>query len=140
VAAGSKPAEEFRFNNVERTEPGGAGLWVRNRCESIERCFAASVGGAESVIVRALGLDAEPLGLNSAALLGRLGPQSDRPIGKPADSECEHATVVSQRQHTAIKPERRVTSIVRWQRRKPFGRVTKLQPAQFIRGIESERV
>jgi hypothetical protein len=120
VAAGSKPAEEFRFYNVERTEPGGARLWIRHGCESIDGCVAAGISGAESVGVAALSLDAEPVGIydakpvcvDDAAFFGEFGIKSDRPVGEPADSKCEHAPVISERQHETVQSKREHAAIV----------------------------
>jgi hypothetical protein len=147
VAAGSKPVEEFRVYNVELAESRGQGLWLGHRCikrESVDCGFAAGVSGAESVSIGALG--AEPVsiyhtksfGVDDAALLGRLGIESDRAIGKPADSKCEHSAVVSEREHATIKSKRQHTSVDA--QRQPTVVITKRQPAQFIRSIRRERV
>ena len=66
MAARPKPSQEFRFYNVERTKPGSTRIWVRHRCESINRCFSASVGGAESVSIGAFVLGAEPVRIHNA--------------------------------------------------------------------------
>ena len=148
MATGSKSAEEFRFDNVQRTEPRGARLWIRDGCESVDGCIAAGFGGAESVSVAALGLDAESIGgwnggcwngkpirVHNAAFLGKFGIKSDRPVREPA--------IDSQREHQAVQSERKLTSIVgrRRQRCQPL-RIElriELQPAQFIRRERIQR-
>ena len=136
MAAGFQPAEEFWFFVVERAEPRGPRLWVWGRCEPIDRSFAASVGGAESVSIGALG--AEPVGVRSAALLGGFSTESNWTVREPANSKRKHSTIVPKRQHAAIEPERELTPIVGGQRRQPFGIVTKLQSAEFIGLINSK--
>jgi hypothetical protein len=132
VAAGFKQAAEFRFYEVDRTEPGSTRLRVRHRGQSIERGFAKSVGAAEFVSIGALGgkpvggRNSKPIGVHNATFVGRLGTESDWTVGKSSDSQREHASVVSKRQHAAINSEREFTPIFRRERRKPFGRVTKL--------------
>jgi hypothetical protein len=136
VAARFEPVEEFRFFVVERAEPGGARLWLRRGCEPIDCCFATSVGGAKSVCIGALGAEpvgvrngkpigvcnSKPVWVHNTALVGRIGPESDRPVGQPADSECEHTAIKSkcQRQPTVV--------------------ITERQPAEFIRIIRRKRV
>jgi hypothetical protein len=147
MAAGLKPSQEFRFYNVERAESGVARLRVRHRRESIDRCLAAVLGGAESVRVGALGC--EPVGIDDAAVLGRLGSQSDGTFREPPIfsqrqhtpifSQRQHTPIFSQRQHAPIKSEREFTTIVGGKWRQPFGRVTKLQPAQFVRRKRIQR-
>jgi len=130
VAAGSKPAEEFRFFDVEPTEPGSARLWVRvrcqsrdrHRCKSIERSVPAVRSSAESVSVGALGLGSEQVGvgcesvrggLHDSALIGELGTQSNRSIRESTiKPECKHQTIVSQCKHEAIQSEREFSTIV----------------------------
>jgi hypothetical protein len=138
MAAGLKPSQEFRFYNVERAESRGARLWVRvrreswvrRRCESIDRCVAAVLGGAESVSVGALGC--EPVGVDDAAVLGRLGSQSDGTFRKPTiNSQRQHAPIFSQRQHAAIKSECQHSAILPEQWWQPFIFVDGFQP--FLR-------
>jgi len=112
VATGPKPAEEFRFYHVKRTEPGGARLrlWHGGGCESIDCCVAKGIGSAKSVSLGALGGEpvrsnhTESVRIDDSALVRGLGTQPNWTFGKSADPEREHATVVSQRQHAAIKP------------------------------------
>ena len=117
MAAGCEPKAEFRFVIVERTEPGSARLRIRHRREPVDGGFAAGVGSAESFSIGALGgepfggWNCKPVGVRHTALLGRLGAESDGTIGKPADPEREHATVVSWSKHSAIVAKREHTAI-----------------------------
>jgi hypothetical protein len=145
MAAGLEPAQEFRFYNVERAKPGGARLrirdsresGVRRRCESIDRCFATGIGGAESVSIGALrgkpvGIHTESFGIYDTAFFREFGIKSHRPVREPANSQRKHSPVHSQRQHTSIQPERRLAPIVGGRRRRCQPLWIELQPAQFI--------
>jgi hypothetical protein len=126
MAAGLKPAEEFRFFDVERAESGSARLWVRDRCESrdrrrcesLDRSVAAGVSSAESFSVGALrgesiGVDGKPVGFDDAAFLREFGIKPNRPIRQPAiNSEREHTPIVPECKHAAIKSERELTPVV----------------------------
>ena len=122
MAARFKPVEEFGFYNVECPEPRSARLWVgdRRQCESIDRCFAAGISSAESFSVGAFGR--EPVGVDNAALIGKLGAKSDRSIRQPAiNSECEHEAIIAQREHEAVQSEREHEAIVaQWRWWQPF--------------------
>lgn len=148
MAAGFEQAAEFRFCEVERTEPRSTRLRVWHRRQSIERRFAASLGAAEFVSIAALSLDGKsvrswnckPIGVDNTALIGGLGTESDRTVGEPADAERKHTPVISKCEHAPIKSERELTPIVGGKWREPFGRLTKLQPTEFIGLIEPKRI
>jgi len=131
VAAGSKPAEEFRLDDVEFAESGGEGLWFGVRCnrrESVDSSFGASRFGINSALIDCR----KPVRVhNAAGIFREFATESDRAVREPAiDAKREHSRVFSERKHTAIVPE------WQWQ---PFI-VISGKPPQFIRIIRRKRV
>jgi len=130
------------FDDVERSEPRGSRLWVRFRGKPIDCCFAANRFGINTARIyrsKPVGIyHTKSFGVDDAALLGGLGIESDRAIGKPADSKCEHSTIDAELQHSAINSKRQHAPIVA--KRQPTVIVAELQPAQFVRFNQRERV
>jgi hypothetical protein len=137
VAAGSKPVEELRVNDVEFAEPRGKGLWLGVRRESVDSSFGASRFGINSALIDCR----KPVRIDdTAGVFREFATEPDRAVREPAiDAKREHSRVFSELKHTAVFAERKHTSIVpewQWQ---PFI-VIGGKPAQFIRIIRRKRV
>jgi hypothetical protein len=140
VAAGSKPAEEFRFDDVEFAESGGEGLWLglgRIRRESVDSSFGASRFGINSALIDCR----KPVRIDdTAGVFREFATESDGSIREPAiNSQRQHSPIFTEREYSRVFSQRKHTSIVSEWQWQPFI-VIGGKPAQFIRIIGRKRV